>query len=38
MAKEPAPLKHPPSPELAAVFARAVELASALPEVEESRS
>ena len=38
MAKEPAPLKFPPSPEIAAAFARAPALTSDLPGVEESRS
>ena len=36
--KEPAPIKFPPSPELGALFARVVEVASAFPGVEESRS
>lgn len=38
LAKEPAPLKFPPSPEIAEAFARTLALASALPGVEESRS
>jgi hypothetical protein len=36
--KEPAPIKFPPSPKLAKLFARVVKLASRLPGVEESRS
>lgn len=36
--KAPAPLKFPPSPELAALFARVVEVASRFPGVQESRS
>ncbi len=36
--REPAPLKHPPGPELAAAFARVLALAQQLPGVEESRS
>lgn len=35
---EPAPIKHPPSPELAAAFARVLEIARRFPGVEESRS
>lgn len=36
--KEPAPIKFPPSPALQALFDRVVEIASALPGVEASRS
>lgn len=35
---EPAPIRHPPGPELAAAFARVVEMARRFPGVEESRS
>ncbi len=38
MAKEPVPIKFPPTPEIADAFARALAIASKLPEVEESRS
>ncbi len=38
MAKEPVPIKYPPSEQLAARFARVVALAQRLPGVEESRS